>query len=880
MVLRDADDPDRHRAGGEVVPLAPPPPCSVDGSLSGAEHFHSLADQLPLIVWQHDVASSQDWVNETFCRFFGVTRDAMRGDRWQALLHPDDAPAYNEAFAAAVAERRSFHAEVRVRRADGEWRWMESWGQPRLAADGDYLGHVGTSADVTDRKAAELALRAAAAIDAYRARLADALRSAAEPVEVQARAAELLGEELGASRVHYAEVEESGEYGIVSADYHPSCSSVVGRHRFDDHGPAVMNVFRAGRTVVVDDVTTDPRLRPEQRAATAALEIGAYVMVPLFKWNRAVAVLVVHHTGPHAWTGGEIALVEETAERTWAAVERARVDEGLRVRHARAELVADLLSDLEQQPDLVAQAQCLAEALVPVVADYATVEAPGRDERVLGIAHRDPDLLETLRALRVHHPVPEDDANSVARAAAGATQLISEVTSSVRARYETDPTVAELLGRLAPLSHMAVPLDLGGGVRGALMAGITDPRRPHYTRDDLAFFTDTAQRVGVVLTAARLRQEEHDISVRLQQALLPDHLLWHPNVVVEARYQAASALLDVGGDWYDTFAWPNGRIGVMVGDVVGHNLDSAATMGRLRAATAALAAHIAPSPAALMAALEQFARGRDGTDFATAVCVVVDPATGRLTYSSAGHPPVVVVAPDGTSTRLTGAQTPPLGAEPVGARPEAAIDLAPGSLVVMYSDGLVERRRERLDRGLDRLEAVASRLRHEPIRTVADRLVAELTAGSPPEDDIVVACFRYTPVVERIHRRITATSTQLAGLRSDLRGWLDELAMANRLKGDVLLGVGEACTNAIEHAYQGVARGSIDVELTHHRDHVTACVTDHGSWRPAGQHSRFGGRGTTIMQTLAENYSRTTGPDGTRVLMTFPVHAGVEAATP
>jgi PAS domain S-box-containing protein len=879
MTLRDADDPGRQLAGGDMVPVALPRPGS-DGSPSGAEHFHSLADQLPLIVWQHDVASSQDWVNETFCRFFGVTREEMRGDRWQTLLHPDDAPAYNEAFAAAMAEQRPFHAEVRVRRADGEWRWMESWGQPRLGADGEYLGQVGTSADITDRKSAELTLRSAASIDGYRARLADALRSAADPVEVQARAAELLGEQLGVSRVHYAEVEESGEYGIVKADYHPACSSVVGRHRFDDHGPAVMDDFRAGRTVVVDDVANDPRLLPEQRAATASLEIGAYVMVPLFKWNRAAAVLVVHHAGPHGWTSGEVSLIEETAERTWAAVERARVDEGLRVRHARAELVADLLSNLEQQPDLPAQAQRLAEALVPVVGDYATVEAPDWSDRVLGIAHRDPEQLETLRALRLHHAVPEDDANSVVRAAAGATQLISEVTSAVRARYEADPEVAELLGRLAPLSHMAVPLDLGGGARGALLVGITDPTRPHYTRDDLAFLTDTAQRVGVVLAAARLRQEEHDISVRLQQALLPDQLTWHPNVVVEARYQAASALLDVGGDWYDTFAWPNGCLGVMVGDVVGHNLDSAATMGRLRAATAALAAHTAPSPGALMEALEQFARTRDGADFATAVCVVVDPATGRLTYSSAGHPPVIVVAPDGSTTRLTSAQTAPLCAEPARPRPEAAVDLDPGSLVVMYSDGLVERRRERLDRGLNRLEAVASRLRNEPIRNVADRLVAELTEGSPPEDDIVVACFRYTPAVEGIQRRITADSGQLARLRSDLRGWLEEHTLPTRLQGDVLLGIGEACTNAIEHAYQGVTEGSIDVEITHHREHVTARVTDHGTWRPAGQHSRFGGRGTTIMKALAENFLRTTGTDGTRVLMTFPVRAGLHPVTP
>jgi PAS domain S-box-containing protein len=121
--------------------------------------FREMADGLPLLVWVHDAEGLQQFVNETYCEFFGVTRQETMGRRWQMLLHPDEGTGYVDAFVAAVRARRPFHAETRVRRADGQWRWIESWGQPRFGLDESYLGHVGTSADVTDRKLAEQAAR-------------------------------------------------------------------------------------------------------------------------------------------------------------------------------------------------------------------------------------------------------------------------------------------------------------------------------------------------------------------------------------------------------------------------------------------------------------------------------------------------------------------------------------------------------------------------------------------------------------------------------------------------------------------------------------------------------------------------------------------------
>jgi two-component system CheB/CheR fusion protein len=120
--------------------------------------FREMADGLPLIVWVHDESGQQVYVNQTYCEFFGVTREEMKGGRWQMLVHPEDAEAYNQRFYACVREGRPFHAEVRVKHADGTWRWIESWGRPRRTSTGAFRGFVGTSADTTERKQMERAL--------------------------------------------------------------------------------------------------------------------------------------------------------------------------------------------------------------------------------------------------------------------------------------------------------------------------------------------------------------------------------------------------------------------------------------------------------------------------------------------------------------------------------------------------------------------------------------------------------------------------------------------------------------------------------------------------------------------------------------------------
>ena len=782
------------------------------------DRFRRLADDGPLIVWVHDADGNQEWVNSTFCEFFGVDRDAIGAGQWQVLVHPDDRDEYTAVFETAVAEQREFHAVARVGCPDGEWRWIESWARPRFDSDGRFGGHIGASVDVTvarraqadlvaahefvsevtrlvpgvisvfdlelgrqvfasrqtfalgydldevivgsegfatvlhpddadafaaylvsaqnlddgesssvdyrirhrdgswpwfrttatplrrtvddkvaqlsslsidvtKQKAREAAQSAAASLDALRAGMADALHDLAGRNVIEAAAAELLAAHLGSGRAHFVRVDS---HTVVEGETASVSGALV--LNVDAWGETIASAIRGGECVVIDEIASDPRLTGTVRTAAAAAGIASVVMHPLRERARTTGLLMVRRAECQCFASHELKLIEETAGRTSQSVERDRVGQERERQQRRATLVADVAASIELEGTVEGAAQRLVELLVRDVADYASFETFVPDHRILGIAHRAPDRLGL------------DDARSAARdAEVRQPQLLSNITAAVRNQFAAGEPAAALLAELGPRCQMTIPIDVGDVQLGALLIGRSDPGPDVYTHDDLDFFADLGRRVEVMLAAKRIRQREHQIAVTLQNALLPDEIRWHPAAAIEARYQAASDHLRVGGDWFDTFAWSD-CIGVMVGDVVGHSLESAAAMGRMRAAASALAAANPPSPAALSTALDRFARSPDGVDYSTAAIVIVDPTTGTLTYACAGHPPPLVITPDGHVTRLDRAQSPPLGALAPTARTEATLKLQPGSLVVLYTDGLIERRGESIDIGIQRLE--------------------------------------------------------------------------------------------------------------------------------------------------------------------------------
>lgn len=292
-----------------------------------------------------------------------------------------------------------------------------------------------------------------------------------------------------------------------------------------------------------------------------------------------------------------------------------------------------------------------------------------------------------------------------------------------------------LLGLAPPMALLAVKLQLTlFGIAGLVVAAEAYER-------ELATSTAMLATARAQLAESE-RRIERQIALRLQEALLPGTSLSHPKVSVAARYEAGSEEMLVGGDWYDLIDLPGGNIGITVGDVVGHGLEATTAMGRLRTAVAALAPHT-QDPGSLLTALDHFAQDGRGTQFATTAYAILEPDTGKLRYASAGHPPMLVLEPEGQTRWLMQGRSAPLLDEVMDYRPEATTYLEPGSLLICYTDGLIERRGESLDVGLTRLEQAATAVRDRRESEICDLLMQEMGVATTRADDVVVLVLRY-----------------------------------------------------------------------------------------------------------------------------------------
>ncbi|MEU0457504.1 SpoIIE family protein phosphatase [Streptomyces sp. NPDC006129] len=232
------------------------------------------------------------------------------------------------------------------------------------------------------------------------------------------------------------------------------------------------------------------------------------------------------------------------------------------------------------------------------------------------------------------------------------------------------------------------------------------------------------------------------VAVALQEAMLQDHDLTRHDDNIAVRYLPATRSLNVCGDWYDVVDLPPDRYAAAVGDVVGHGLQAAAVMGMLRSALSA-AIRAIPSPAQALEVLGLYARSVDGAMAATAVKVLIDTRSRLLIYSNAGHLPPVLLHADGTCELLDQATDPPLGARPYHVpRPQAGLPYTPGDTLVLYTDGLVERRDEDIDAGLGRLTSVLSRHSGLAPDSLADAVLDRLGVTSGAPDDIALVVIR------------------------------------------------------------------------------------------------------------------------------------------
>ncbi|WP_051970024.1 SpoIIE family protein phosphatase [Kitasatospora azatica] len=550
-----------------------------------------------------------------------------------------------------------------------------------------------------------------------------------------------------------------------------------------------------------------------------------------------------------------------------------------KVEHARRRLALlnEFGSRIGDLLDASRIAQELASAVVPRLADFAAAvllqavahgdDLPrhAHDRRTsllqLGVAAtQDGEEVEVMlrRGARISF-AEESCYGRVLRT--GVPELLSGADELEDATYPGDPKVRAALA-LGTHSMLVVPLRARGIVIGLLVLSRAG-RREGFDRDDLAFSVELADRAGSSLDNARLYVRERTAALTLQRTLLPQQVPQPTGIEVAYRYVPGSIGTEVGGDWFDVIPLPGDRTALVVGDVMGHGLRAAATMGRLRTAVRVLAALDLP-PGVLLRHVHELAddlaQGPDEALFATCVYAVYDPATARLTVAKAGHIPPILVHPPTPGPARTGSPLPggegrvldlpsgaPLG---VGGVPFEAVELLvpEGSVLALCTDGLVESRDKDLDVGLGRLQSVLEKP-YPSIQHACEAVLDTMEQGREPDDValLLARLGRGEEGARTVGWTLPAEPTAVSRARRLVRGVLQEWVIEELTDVAELL-VSELVTNAVRYA-----SAPIGVRLTL-GETLLVEISDPLPDPPRERHAAEadeGGRGLELVRRLA-----------------------------
>jgi anti-sigma regulatory factor (Ser/Thr protein kinase)/putative methionine-R-sulfoxide reductase with GAF domain len=415
-------------------------------------------------------------------------------------------------------------------------------------------------------------------------------------------------------------------------------------------------------------------------------------------------------------------------------------------------------------------------------------------------------------------------------------------------------------------SLLGVPLLVTGRVTGVLHVGSLTPRI--FTDDERELLQLAADRAAIAIEHAQLF-EERRIAETLQRHLLPQELPAIAGLELACRYLPAAGA-SLGGDWYDVFEMPGGRVVLAVGDVVGHGVVAAAVMAQLRTALRAYAAEGHP-PASVVESVNRLMWNLGPTAMTTLAYAVLDPAEEELELVLAGHPPALLLPGDASARYLPLQGTMALGASPTTTYRADTTAFPAGSTLVLYTDGLVERRGESIDDGLERLRAIGAGI--ADVESLCADVVDGMEAGEPA-DDVALIAARLPPLTDDLRTRWPARPEALVAVRHLFRRWLRAHGASEHEAYDILVACQEACANAVEHAY-GPGRAHFEVDASHRAHRIRVTVRDGGRWRePRGSHR---GRGIALMRSLMEHVDVEHGEDGTVVVLEQTL-ASAEAA--
>ena len=637
-------------------------------------------------------------------------------------------------------------------------------------------------------------------------------------------------------------------------------------------------LYRHGRALVLDGPSPDTPGQEADAAASTPLTRPGTLVAPLVVGGRLLGLLLVGRPAgqpAEEFDRADIELAEELARRTALALEAERV--------ATREHQLNTASAALAAAATVGEATAvLAEAVRSALdASGIAVSVPRADN---------PSRLELIHFEGLRREIAEGYADvslgariGMAEAARTGRPVWINDREIFRARFPDSPAGQEGSG----VQAMAVlPLRLADHLAGVVSIVFATTRE--FPSVERKFITTLVGQAAQALARASLTDTRWDIAQTLQNALLPGVPPAIDRLAVATRYLPAVHDIAAGGDWYELIPLDEHRTAIVVGDVVGQGATAAAVMGQLRSALAFALTNqgSAADPAAALAQLNRFAFRVPDARGTTAVCVTVDLEAGRIRWACAGHLPPMLVRRTGEVRHLDEATGPLLGAfrdDGAGYEPyrNAVADLAPGDTVVLYTDGLIERRGESIDEGMNRLAEAAGEAAGDGPAALMSRLLAATLPDGRGHDDVAVVAARVLPAPLRQHR--PADPRQLIGVRRAVAAWAAVAGLDAVLVEDLQLAVGEAAANAVEHAYPEGSGGEFDYELSCADDglstRVRVTVTDHGVWRPPPADRGYRGRGMEMIGSLATDVSVDHPAAGTgttvRFTLVFP-HPGAE----
>ncbi|MDF5753763.1 SpoIIE family protein phosphatase [Spongiactinospora sp. TRM90649] len=781
------------------------------------ERFRAVADAAPALVWAADGTRRCEFVNRAWLDYTGRTAEQELGLGWVEGVHPDDLHLISGTPHDEFLRRGPFEVEYRHRRADGSYGWLAVRGVPRAGPGGEFAGFVGACVDITRRK-----------------RHQERLSVLAE-VTSGLDAAGSLGERL----------TRTGS--ILVARYAGQCTVEV----CDPDGrPSRLMHARAGAGL--------PEVRVPGEALERWLETGARpgapapapvpgardapgtLISPITVQGRVLGALtLVGAEGRPPYEGDDRVVAAELARRLALHLDYARLLHVERLARRTLESAAARGARLQEITASLSRALTV-EQVADAVAAHARTVMDADAVVVMPVKGRSLTTVAVAGAA--------DDAGWISELAGGADHPLACAMRDRTPRWQADGTRA-----LASL-----PLAVGTEVVGGLAVRLPEPRE--FTAAEQEELTAIAGLGAYALQRAGRFDVEHRMAATLQRSLLPDRLPSVPGISTWAKYLTASAEVTIGGDWYDLVPLEDDRVAVVIGDVSGHGVSAAAVMGQVRSTLSAylLEGH---DPAGALAKTARMAGTLEPDLMTTVCCGVLHLSTGRFDHANAGHPPMIVRFPDGRVESLRSEVAPPLGVGGPDDYRSFTETLPPGSTIVLYTDGLVERRGEPIDVGLRRLSATLA-CAPASLERLGERLIS--LVAQTGNDDTAVLLVRTSGSPLAFELEFPAARDNLGELRRRLSRWLRVAHLSRLEEYEFLLACSEAVANAAEHGYR-FRGGPITISGRVTASVVTISVRDGGEWREPRASDR--GRGISLMRAVMDSVTISSTDGGTTVVM-------------